>query len=135
MSPLNSPHSVCAKHKFHRNWNIYRSSSTITKNIVRNVHSMKLHKNWSICCFFIQNYGLKDDRYQLWEVSTITKNYRHQWIQYLQVVHCAKFCWKWLTSFPVPHSLFPIPFLKISPHQKNIVCKYKLHGKPIVKWI
>ena len=21
-----------------------------------------------------------------------------------------------------------------SPHQRNIVCKYKLHGKPIMKW-
>ena len=37
-----------------------------------------------------------------WQVSRITKNYCHQWIQHLQIVHYGKFRGKWLTSFPVP---------------------------------
>ena len=53
--------------------------------------------------FFVQNYGLKDNRYQYWQVSRITENYCHQWIQYLQIVHYAKIFGKWLTSLPVPH--------------------------------
>ena len=61
--------------------------------------------------FFVQNYGLKDDRCQHWQVSRITENYCHQWIQHLQIVHYAKFYGKWSTSFPVPCS--PFPFLKI----------------------
>ena len=53
--------------------------------------------------FFVQNYGLKDNRYQYWQVSRITENYCHQWIKYLQIVHYAKIFGKWLTSLPVPH--------------------------------
>ena len=37
-----------------------------------------------------------------WQVSRITKNYCHWWIQHLQIVHYAKCRGKWLTSFPVP---------------------------------
>ena len=32
--------------------------------------------------FFVQNYDLKDDRCQHWQVSRITENYCHQWIQH-----------------------------------------------------
>ena len=37
-----------------------------------------------------------------WQVSRITENYCHQWIQHFQIVHYGKFLGKWLTSFPVP---------------------------------
>ena len=48
---------------------------------------------------------------QHWQVSRITKNYRHWWIQHLQIVHYTKFRGKWLTSFPFPCSPFPVsPF-------------------------
>ena len=77
LPPLNSPPSIWAK---------YEISSKL-KHLL----------------FFVQNYGLKDDRYQYWQVSRITENYCHQWIQYLQIVDYAKICGKWLTSFPVPH--------------------------------
>ena len=50
--------------------------------------------------FFVQNYGLKEDRCQHWQVSKITGNYCRQWIQQLQIVHYAKLPGKWLTSFP-----------------------------------
>ena len=43
---------------------------------------------------------------QHWQVSRITSNYCHQWIQHLQIVYYAKFCGKWLTSFPVARSPF-----------------------------
>ena len=43
---------------------------------------------------------------QHWQVSRITKNYRHWWIQHLQIVQYAKFRGKWLTSFPIPCSPF-----------------------------
>ena len=76
MSPLNSPLSICSEY----------------------VNSSKL----KYLPFFVQNYGLKDDRCQHWQVSRITENYCHQWIQHLQIVHYAKFRGKWFTSFPVP---------------------------------
>ena len=77
--------------------------------------------------FFAQNYGMKDDRYQSWQVPRITENYCHQWIQHLQIVHYAKFCEKRLTSFPVPRS--PFPFLKIAPWKS--VC---LGMRKLVQW-
>ena len=80
LSPLNSPPSICAEYKI----------SSKLKHLL----------------LFIQNYGLKDDTCQHWQVSRITKNYCLQWIQHLQIVHYAKFREKWLTSFPVPCSLF-----------------------------
>ena len=43
---------------------------------------------------------------QHWQVSRITNNYFHRWIQHLHIVYYAKFCGKWLTSFPVPRSPF-----------------------------
>ena len=43
---------------------------------------------------------------QHWQVSRITKNYRHWWIQHFQSVQYAKFRGKWLTSFPIPCSPF-----------------------------
>ena len=73
---LNSPPSICAEYE---------------------IASKLMHLP-----FFVQNYGLKDDRCQHWQVSIITENYCHQWIQHLQIVHYAKFRGKWLTSFPVP---------------------------------
>ena len=80
LSPLNSPPLICAEYKI----------SSKLKHLL----------------LFIQNYGLKDDTCQHWQVSRITKNYCHQWIQHLQIVHYAKFREKWLTSFLVPCSLF-----------------------------
>ena len=54
-----------------------------------------------------------------WQVPTLTgvkntENCCHQWIQHLQIIHYAKFCGKWLTSFPVPRSPFPVPLFKDS---------------------
>ena len=83
LSRLNSPSSICAE---------YEISSKL-KHLP----------------FFVQNDGLKDDRYKPWQVSRITENYCDQWIQHLQIVYYAKFRGKWLTSFPVPR--FPFPFL------------------------
>ena len=79
--------------------------------------------------FFIQNYGLKDDRYQHWQVSRITENYCHQWIQYLQIVHYAKMCGKWLTSFPVPHFK---DNEKTAPFQSESVSIYSKPYTPIL---
>ena len=76
MSLLNSPPSICVEYE---------------------ISSKSKHLS-----FFIQNNGLKDDRCQHWQVSRITDNYCHQWIQHFQIVHYAKFRGKWLTSFPVP---------------------------------
>ena len=50
----------------------------------------------------VQNYGLKDDRCWHWQVSSITENYCHEWIQHLTIVHYAKFRGKWLAPLPVP---------------------------------
>ena len=83
LSPLNSPSSICAEYKI----------------------SSKL-KHYP---FFVQIYGLKDDRCQHWQVSRITEDYCHQWIQHLQIVHYVKFRDRWLTSFPVPRSTLPVP--------------------------
>ena len=44
-----------------------------------------------------------------WQVSRITEDYCHQWIQHLQIVHYVKFRDRWLTSFPVPRSTLPVP--------------------------
>ena len=67
--------------------------------------------------FFFQNYGLKDDRCQHWQVPRMTENYCHQWIQHLQIVDYAKFRGKRLTSFPVPRSPLRIPCPPFSvPH-------------------
>ena len=85
LSPLNSPPCIFAE---------YEISSKLKHLLL-----------------FVQNYGLKDGTCHHWEVSRITQNYCHQWIQYLQIVHYAKFRGKWLASFPVPHSSFP--FLKM----------------------
>ena len=94
LSPLNSPPSICAEYKI----------SSKLKHLP----------------FFIQNYGLKDDRCQHWQVSRITENYCHQWIQHLQIVHYAKFRGKWLTPFPVPRS----PFSKFSLYMWKTKIKY-----------
>ena len=80
LSLLNSPSSLCVK---------YEISSKL-KHLP----------------FFVQNYGLKDDRCQHWQVSRITENYCHRWIQHLKIAHYAKFREKWLSSFPVPYSPF-----------------------------
>ena len=96
LSSLNSPPSICAENKT----------------------SLKLKH----LPFFIQNYGLKDDRCQYWQVSRITENYCHQWIQHLQIVHYATFRWKWLTLFPVPRSL---SFLKIASSCFMFIEKHK----------
>ena len=74
LSPLNSPPSICEDYKI----------SSKLKHLL----------------FFVQNYGLKEDRCQHWQVSKITGNYCRQWIQQLQIVHYAKLPGKWLTSFP-----------------------------------
>ena len=60
--------------------------------------------------------------------SRITENYCHQWIQHLQIVQYAKFRGKWLTSFLIPLSPFPVHrslflFLKIA---KKILQKFVL---------
>ena len=55
---------------------------------------------------FVQNYDLKDDTCQHWQVSRITKNYCHQWIRTFKIVYYGKFHGKWLTSFSVPRSPF-----------------------------
>ena len=75
LSPLTSSPLICAEYKI----------SSKLKHLL----------------LFIQNYGLKDDTCQHWQVSRITKNYCHQLIQHLQIVHYVKFRGKWLTSFPV----------------------------------
>ena len=103
LSPLNSPPSICAEYKI----------SSKLKHLL----------------FFVQNYDLKDDRCQRWQESTlsrITENYCHQWIQQLQIVHYAKFCGKWLTSFPAPHS--PFPFLKMATNYKPYSTKKRGMG-------
>ena len=80
LSPLTSSPLICAEYKI----------SSKLKHLL----------------LFLQNYGLKDDTCQHWQVSRITKNYCHQLIQHLQIVHYVKFRGKWLTSFPVPRSPF-----------------------------
>ena len=80
LSPLTSSPLICAEYKI----------SSKLKHLL----------------LFIQNYGLKDDTCQHWQVSRITKNYCHQLIQHLQIVHYVKFRGKWLTSFPFPRSPF-----------------------------
>ena len=76
LSPLNLPPSICAE---------YQISS--------NLKHLPL---------FVQNYGLEDDRCWYWQVSSITENYCHQWIQHLTIVHYAKFRGKCLAPLPVP---------------------------------
>ena len=61
LSLLNSPASLCVEYEI----------------------SLKLKH----LLFFIQNYGLKDDRCKHWQVSRITENYCDQWIWHLQIVH------------------------------------------------
>ena len=123
LSLLNSPPSICVE---------YEISSKL-KHLPFSVQNYGLKddrcQNWQVSILTgIKNYknlvspllvqstkfGLKDDRCQHWQVSRITENYCHQWIQYLQIVHYAKFRGKWLTSFPAPRSPFPIPLFKDS---------------------
>ena len=62
------------------------------------------------------------ERCKHWKVSIITENYCDQWIQHLQIVHYVKFHGKWLTSFPVPRSPFPVSLFKDSQNfSKNIL--------------
>ena len=80
--------------------------------------------------FFVQNRGLKDGRCQHWQVSRITKNFCHQWIQDLQIVHYAKFHGKWLTSFPIPlfkdsHFNYVIIYKPLSHNHLIFWCFYK----------
>ena len=104
----------------------YLQASKITKKLLSSLNSpSSISSEYEISSklkhlpFLVQNYGLKDDRRKHWQVSRIIKNYCNQWIQYLQIVHYAKFRGKWLTSFPVSRSsffipCFPFPFLKIA---------------------
>ena len=116
---LNSPPSICVE---------YEISSKL-KHLPFSVQNYDRCQNWQVSILTgIKNYknlvsplsvqstkfGLKDDRCQHWQVSRITENYCHQWIQYLQIVHYAKFRGKWLTSFPAPRFPIPIPLFKDS---------------------
>ena len=93
----------------------YWQASKITKKLLSPLNSLpSIHAEYEISSklkhlpFFFQNYVLKDDRCQHWQVSRIIENYCHQWIQHLQIVDYAKFRGKWFTSFPFP--ICPSPF-------------------------
>ena len=45
--------------------------------------------------FFVQNYGLKDDRCQHWKASKITKIYFHHWIHRPRFVQSTIFHQNW----------------------------------------
>ena len=137
LSLLNSPPSLCAEYKvssklehllfFVQNYGLTDDRcQQLQVSILTAVKNYKkilslLNSPPSLCAenevlsklkhlpFFVQNYGLKDDSCQHWQLSWIIENYCSQWIQHLQIVHYAKFRRKWLTSFPVPHSPIPAP--------------------------
>ena len=78
------------------------------------VQSMKILQNWRICHSLSKAMASKMTVPTLASVKN-HKNYRHWWIQHLQIVQYAKFRGKWLTSFPIPCSPFPVPLFKDSP--------------------
>ena len=127
LSLLNSPSSLCVEYEISsklihlpffvpKTWSNRWQVPTLTgvKNYKNYFHhwlhlicaEYKISKKLKHLLLFIKNYGLKDDTCQHWQVSRITKNYCHQLIQHLQIVHYVKFRGKWLTSFPVPRSPF-----------------------------